>query len=77
MSGKYNTQHPMRGKSRYPERLRKRDMTNVTVRMDDLDVLRRNAIRSGLYVETLQDMGNYPAFNGKRNNWRRRGTDEG
>lgn len=66
----------MRGKSRYPERLRKRDMTNVTVRMDDIEVLRRNAIRSGLHVEPLQDMGSYPTFNGKRNNWRRRDTNE-
>lgn len=77
MAGKYNTQHPMRGNSKYPDRLRTRGMSNVSVRMDDLDTLRRNAIRAGLYVEPLADLGNYPAFNGKRNNWRRRDTDEG
>lgn len=76
MSGKYNTPHPFRAQSRYPERLKQRGMTNVTVRMEDLDTLRRNAIKRGDYVEVLS-ANEFPAFNGKRNNWRRRNTDEG
>lgn len=72
MAGKYNTQHPMRGNSKYPERLRRRGMTNVTVRMEHVDVLRR---RQGASSETFA-LYDYPAFNGKRNNWRRRDTDE-
>lgn len=41
MAGKYNTRHDMRGKSRYPDRLKKRGETNVTVRMPDIETLRR------------------------------------
>lgn len=68
MSGKYNTQHPMRSNSKYPERLRRRGMNNVNVRMEDVETLRR---RQGARTETvvLQD---FPAYNGKRNEWRRR-----
>jgi hypothetical protein len=48
MSGKYNRKHPQRGRSRYPERLEKRGVTGVTVRMEDLKTLRR---RQGVSVQ--------------------------
>lgn len=72
MAGKYNTQHPMRGNSKYPERLRKRGMSNVSVRMESVETLRR---WQGAPMESVA-LQPYPAFNGKRNNWRRRDTNE-
>lgn len=49
MSRKHNTRHN-RKRSRYPERLRKRGLTNVDVRMDDLATLRRTAVRGGAKI---------------------------
>jgi len=71
MSGKYNTQHPMRGNSRYPERLQKRGLSSKSVRMYDLETLRR------LQHATMPSltMDGFPDFEGKRNNWRRRDED--
>lgn len=69
MAGKYNTRHPMRGKSNYPQRLRKRGETNVTARMPGLEQLRQ---WQGAGAPAALD---YPEFNGKRNNWRRRDED--
>lgn len=40
MSRKYNTKH-QRGRSHYPERLKRRGLTSVSVRMADLATLRR------------------------------------
>jgi hypothetical protein len=45
MAGKYNRRHH-RGLSRYPERLKRRGVTNVDVRMDDIQTLRNRASRS-------------------------------
>lgn len=68
MAGKHNTRHS-RGKSHYPQRLKKRGETNVTVRMPSLEQLRQ---WQHAEEPTVMD---YPAFNGKRNNWRRRDED--
>lgn len=45
MSRKHNTQHS-RSQSKYPERLKKRGVSSASVRMEDLETLRK---RQGYY----------------------------
>lgn len=66
MAGKYNTQHPTRGNSNYPARLRKRGVSSASVRMYDVETLRR------LQHAATPAMSWFPEFDGRRNNWRRR-----
>lgn len=56
MAGKYNTRHN-RSMSKYPERLRARGMNNVSVRMEDVEVLRRCQPR-----ETRKDINPYDSL---------------
>lgn len=45
MSRKHNTKHTRRGRSNYPRRLAKRGLSNVDVRMPDLESLRKSFLR--------------------------------
>lgn len=74
VAGKYNTQHPMRSNSKYPDRLRKRSVSSVSVRMESLETLRR---RQGFNEGTdwLRAAAEFPVHFGTRNQWRRRDED--
>jgi|HubBroStandDraft_5_1064220.scaffolds.fasta_scaffold279422_2 hypothetical protein len=51
MSRKHNCKHPERGVSNYPRRLSDRGVSSASVRMMDLDLLRRRAANRAKALE--------------------------
>lgn len=49
MSRKHNTKHNQRSTSKYPERLKKRGQTSASVRMPEVDSLRKRQDREGYF----------------------------
>lgn len=54
MSRKYNTQHPGRARSRYPQRLAKRGLSKAPA-LPPLEWLRRKQAREGLNVQEASE----------------------